>query len=123
MQAELAAIEAAGGTLVAISPEPPDTTLSTVEKHNLQFAVLSDDALDVARAFGLSYELPPALDSLYRSFGLDLKTRNGTASSTLPIPATYVVDRDGRVVFAHVDIDYTTRSEPSDIVATLQSIR
>ena len=123
MQAELSAIKEAGANLVAISPEPSDSSLTTVEKHALEFAVLSDANLAVAGAFGLSYDLPPVMDTLYQNFGMDLRSRNGTTNATLPIPATYVVDTDGKIVFAHVEVDYTRRPEPSDIVAMLQSLK
>jgi peroxiredoxin len=102
-QEVLPEITAAGATLVAISPEKPDDTLSTTEKNALAFEVLSDVGQKVERAFGLVYEFTEELKSAYRGFGHDIPARNGTPEEwALPVSATYVIDRDG-IVFAYTE--------------------
>src|SRR5271163_3724795 len=97
-------IAAAGASLVAISPEKPDETVSTAEKNALTFHVLSDIGQKVGRAFGLVYEFTEELKSAYRGFNLDIPARNGTADEwALPIAATYVIDRDGSIIYAYKD--------------------
>ena len=88
-------IRAAGASLVAISPEKPDDTLSTVEKNALDFEVLSDVGQKVGRAFGLVYTFSDELKWAYREFGLDIPGKNGADEWALPISATYVIGQDG----------------------------
>jgi peroxiredoxin len=119
-QEMLPEIRAMGVSLVAISPEKRDETLSTAEKNALAFEVLSDVGQKVGRAFGLVYEFSAELKSVYRSFGLDIPARNGAADEwALPVPATYVIDRDGTIIFAYADVDYRDRAEPRDVLAFL----
>jgi peroxiredoxin len=110
-------IKAAGASLVAISPEKPDDTLSTAEKNALTFEVLSDVGQKVGRAFGLVYEFSDELKSAYKGFGLDIPGKNGVGEEwALPISATYVIDRDGVIIYAHTDADYRDRADPRDIL-------
>lgn len=112
-------IIAKGATLVAISPEKPDNSLSTAEKNALTFPVLSDTGNALSQALGLVFELSGDLKALYEGFGLDLPGLNAQSGWTLPIPAVFVIDHAGNVLFADVDLNYTRRAEPSDAVAAL----
>ena len=122
LQQVLPAIKAQGAQLVAIAPETPDNSLSTQEKNDLAFEVLSDVGNQVAREFGLVFTLPEYLRPLYQSFGIDLEAYNGDSSFELPVPATYVVDATGTIVHAFVNVDYTQRDDPDNIVAALQQL-
>src|SRR5258708_39037703 len=113
-------IVAAGASLVAISPEKPDDTVSTAEKNALTFEVLSDVGQNVGRAFGLVYEFTEELKRAYNGFNLDIPTRNGTPGEwALPVSATYVIDRNGSIVYAYTDADYRDRADPRDVLAVL----
>ncbi len=120
LQDSLPEITDLGASLVAISPELPDNSLTTAEKNELGFEVLSDSGNGVARRFGLVFTLAETLRPLYENFGIDLPGGNGDDSYELPIPATYVVGQDGIVKKAFVDADYTRRLEPADVVAALR---
>ncbi len=114
-------IEAAGASLVAISPEKPDDSLSTVEKNALTFEVLSDVGQKVGRAFRLVYDFSDELKSAYNGFGLDIPAKNGTAGEwALPMSATYIIGRDGVIIYAYTDADYRDRADPIDILAVLK---
>ncbi len=113
-------IAAAGASLVAISPEKPDETLSTAEKNALTFHVLSDIGQKVGRAFGLVYEFSDELRSVYNGFGLDIPAKNGAPDEwALPVSATYMIDRDGTIIYANTNVDYRDRADPRDIVEAL----
>lgn len=112
-------IKAAGASLVAISPEKPDDTLSTVEKNELDFEVLSDIEQRIGRAFGLVYSFSDELKWAYREFGLDIPGKNGADEWALPIAATYVIGRDGIITYAYTDPDYRDRADPQDVLAAL----
>ena len=112
-------IKAAGASLVAISPEKPDDTLTTAEKNSLSFEVLSDVGQKVGRAFGLVYQFSDELKSAYGGFGLDIPAKNGADEWALPISATYVIDRDGMIIYAYTDPDYRDRADPLDVLEVL----
>jgi peroxiredoxin len=122
LQQQLPELTTAGASLVAITPELPDHTMSTVEKHQLTFAVLTDQDNAVARQFGLAFELPETLRPFYGSARIDLPKTQGNDRFTLPIPGTFVIDRDGKVIKACVDPDYRRRLEPAEIVAAVQQL-
>ena len=109
----LASLRHMGAQLVAVSPQTPDNSLSTVQKNELAYPVLSDSELRASEAFGVGFQLPPQLIELYGRVGNDLPVLNGNGRWVLPVPATYVIDRDGRLVFAHVEADYRERAEPA----------
>jgi len=116
-------IVAAGASLVAISPEKPDDTVSTAQKNALTFEVLSDVGQKVGRAFGLVYQFTEELKSAYHGFNLDIPARNGTPGEwALPVSATYVIDRDGSILYAYTDADYRDRADPLDVLAILREI-
>lgn len=120
LQESLPEIQAAGATLVAISPETPDNSLSTIEKQELTFEVLSDRGNQLARQFGLVFTLPESLRPIYAAFGIDLPAHNGDTTFELPVPATYVVETNGQIIHSFVDVDYTQRLAPEAIVDALQ---
>ena len=117
LQRALEEVESAGATLVAISPNTPDVTMSTVEKLELEFPVLSDHDNLVAKQFNLVYEMTPENVEMYRDHGRDIGTLNGTGKWELPIPATYVIDRSGTIHYAFVDLNHRRRAEPSEVAA------
>lgn len=122
-QAVLEDIKAAGATLVAITPELPDSSLSTSEKHNLGFEVLTDEKSDYARELGLVFTLSEKVRPVYEQFGIEVEKHNGKGQFDLPLAATLVVDVDGTVACAAVAVDYTQRAEPADVVKELQNLK
>ena len=122
LQRALPEIEALGAQLVAVSPETPDHSLSTREKHDLAFEVLFDKGNKVAQSYGLVFVLDEALRPLYAKLGIDLVASNGDDSFSLPIPATYVIDRNGVVAYHLADADYTKRLEPDDVISALKKL-
>ena len=119
LQEKLPEIEAKGAKLIAITPEAPDQSLSTKEKNELSFDILTDANNKVARALGLVYELPENLVDLYKGFGINLEQSQGRPSNELPIAATYVIEQDGVVSYDFIEEDYKLRAEPTEIVAAL----
>jgi peroxiredoxin len=108
-----------GATLIAISPQTVKQSFFMHDQHKLRFPLLSDASNKVARIFGLTYRVPEPQEAVYRRAFVNLPLVNGDESWELPIPATYIVDRDGTVVYASVNEDYTGRPEPRDIVGVL----
>ncbi|MFZ1917231.1 MAG: peroxiredoxin-like family protein [Terriglobales bacterium] len=115
-------IKAAGAALVAISPQIEKQALFMHDQHGFSFPLLVDAHNDVARQFGLVYRVPEEQQGLYRATFVNLPFTNGDESWELPIPATYVIDRDGTVLFAAANEDYTGRPEPLEILSVLERV-
>jgi peroxiredoxin len=115
----MAAIEQAGGSLLAISPQTVQQSFFMADQHKLRFPLLSDAGNKVARKFGLVYRVPDEQQAIYRRAFVNLPFANGDESWELPIPATFILDRDGSVLYASANEDYSERPEPSDILLRL----
>jgi peroxiredoxin len=115
-------IEQAGATLAAVSPQTVQQSFFMRDQHKLRFPLLSDAGNKVARQFGLTYRVPDEQRAIYQRAFVNLPFVNGDDSWELPIPATYVIDRDGTVLYAFANEDYTERPEPADIVSFLQTL-
>ncbi|WOD06801.1 peroxiredoxin-like family protein [Marinomonas sp. GJ51-6] len=123
LQACLGEFNDLGAELVAISPQVPDDSLSKDEISQMAFQVLSDQSAKVAVEYGVAWEVPEYLvNHMKVDRGLDLEAINNGNGNVLPIPATFVIDRDGKVAWRFVDVDYRTRSEPADIIEALKKL-
>lgn len=122
LQQHLPEFRSLGATLIGVSPETPDQSLTTTEKHQLEFQVLSDSGNRVTRDYGLLFTVYESMRPLYLKWGLDVPAYNGEDSWELPVPATYLIDTDTEVRAAHVDKDYTKRMEPRLIIEALQQL-
>ncbi|AUB44906.1 Peroxiredoxin (plasmid) [Nostoc flagelliforme CCNUN1] len=124
LQDVLPEIQALGASLVAISPQIPDYySMSTAQDSSLDFEVLSDVGNQVARNFGIVYQVPESLRPIMQGLGADLLAANGDETFELPIPATYVIAPDGTVAYAFVEPDFTKRVEPTQIIAVLLELQ
>ena len=119
LQGALAEFKSKGASLVAITPETPDSSLTTSEKNELEFEVLSDINNDLAKQIGLVFQLPPALQSIYDKFGIDVAKHNKNESFELPMPATFVLNENNEIVYSFVNEDYTKRADIEAILAAL----
>jgi len=112
-----------GATLIAVSPQSTDASLSTKEKNELTFEVLSDRNNTVAKDYGLVFSLAEELRPIYLSFGINIPVSNDEESYEIPMPATYVINKNKEIIFSFIDEDYTKRCEPQEIVDILKSLQ
>lgn len=122
LQEKLPEIKKTGATLIAITPELPDNSLSTSEKNKLEFTVLSDVGNVVGKEYGVVYTLTDEVASIYEA-GFGLSEVNGDDSNELPLAATYVIDTDAVIQYAFLDADYTERAEVTDILEALHKLK
>ncbi|AWW00761.1 peroxiredoxin-like family protein [Arcticibacterium luteifluviistationis] len=123
LQAKLDEIHSLGATLVAISPQVPDGSMTKSEISKMDFTVLSDQDAKVASQYGVAWEVPEFLMEHMRvDRNLDLETINNGNGNILPIPATFVLNSDGVVTWNYVNVDYRTRSEPDEIIEALKKL-
>ncbi len=120
MNVILPLIHNAGASFAAISPQTVKQSYFMHDQHKFRFPLLSDAGNQVARQFGLTYRVPAAQEAVYRRAFVNLPFTNGDESWELPIPATYVIDRDGTILYASANEDYTERPEPGEIVVSLE---
>ncbi|TWU06138.1 peroxiredoxin-like family protein [Stieleria varia] len=112
-------IQSKGAQLVAISPDSPASTSNNKAKNSIPFAIYSDSDLKASKAFGLAFQVDDATVKKYKGFGIDLESASGRDHHALPIPAVYIVDATGKIVFAHSDLDYKNRLDPASIIEKL----
>jgi len=122
LQKHLERIENVPARLVAISPQLPDKSLSQAEKLNLKITVLSDVGNKVGKLFGLVYTVPDYLKQVYEKDGLHLEYYNGEGKIELPLPATYIVNRKGEIVYQFVETFPTDRLDPEQLVSVLKKL-
>ncbi len=119
-QEQLAEIQDCGAQLVAISPELHESSRANAEKFDLQFEILSDVGNATAKKFGLAYQLPAELVKIYLELGTDIPHFNGDDSWELPVPAMYIVNSKGTIVFSSINAEYLERIDPQAIIGALK---
>ena len=116
LQQHLPAFKEAGVQLVAITPELPDESISTVEKNNLDFTVLSDVDNKLARDLGITYMQPENMKAVFEYLSVDWEKTYGADAAkrglVVPVPASFLVDQDYIVRERHVEPNYHERLEP-----------
>ncbi|MDQ1084587.1 MULTISPECIES: peroxiredoxin-like family protein [Microbacterium] len=117
------ALHERGATLIAVSPQTPDGSSQSVTNGSLDFTVLSDPGNRLADQFGIVTEPSAAARAAHTELGFDVADSNADESARIPFPSVYVIDEAGVVRFADVHVDYTTRTEPEEIIAALERIR
>jgi peroxiredoxin len=123
LQEALPEIEKHGARLVAISPQTAPNSRRSQRENKLAFAILSDPHNDVAASFGLRFGLPDYLVDLYKNtFKNNLELVNGDDSWALPMPARFIIGRDGVIRYAEVNPDYTRRPDPSELLPVLDEL-
>ncbi|HCO27324.1 MAG: peroxiredoxin [Gimesia sp.] len=120
MQQSMDKIENAGAKLVILTPELPEKAKETAEANELNIVALHDKGSAVARKYGLVFELPEAIVPAYRD-KLKLPEYNGNDAMELPLAATYVIDKSGKITYAFLDADYKKRAEPADVIEAVKT--
>lgn len=122
MQENLPQFKALGANVLALTPELPDSSMSTAEKNALAFQVLSDVNNQVASLYKVVFKLTEAVGSLYET-GFGLSQYNGNNKNELPLAATYIIGQDKIIKYAFLDADYRNRAEPSELISELTSLK
>jgi len=122
LQQELPNFKANEANLIALTPELPDKSMTTAEKQELEFEVLSDVGNKIAREYGIVFKLIPEVAKIYQS-SFDMIGCNGDESYELPLAATYVINEEGKIVYAFLDADYRNRAEPSELTEIIKNAK
>lgn len=119
LQDNITNFHSAGANLIAISPESPDNSMTTKEKNEVKFEILTDKNSKLAKEINMAFELPENLKPLYDSFGIDVAKHND-GDFNLPLPATFILNKAGEVLYRFIDLDYTVRLDPQEILDFLK---
>ena len=120
MQLSLNDIENAGARLVVLTPELPEKAMQTAEAAIIEIVALHDKDNGLAKQYAILFDLPDPIVPIYRD-KLKLPEYNGSDKLQLPLAATYVIDKSGKITYAFLDADYKKRAEPSDVVAAVKA--
>ncbi len=119
LQDHLVDFKKAGAQLIAITPEKTENIDKTIEKTKADFPILWDKDNSIMKAFGVDFILAENLQKKYKNYGIDLIEANGNESQTLPVPATFVIGKDGKIKYIQYDPNYKNRSSAKDIIQHL----
>ncbi len=119
LQDNVAKFKKAGARLVAISPEIPVSVEKTIDKTKAEYSILHDVDYKIMKEYGVDFVLSPKMVEKYKEYGIDLTVSNGNDDQTLPVPATYVIGKDGIVKYVQYDPDYKNRSNAEEILKHL----
>lgn len=112
-----------GAQLVGISPDNPDSSKDNATKNSIPFPILSDADVAAAKAFGLAFRVDDETLKKYKGFGIDLEKASGQQHHALPVPAVFIVDKAGKIAFAHTDPDYRQRLDVERIISELKKLK
>ena len=122
LQEVLDEINTLGATLIAISPQKVENNLAMQQEKKLQFEMLSDPGNNIAKSYGLAYQLPAELQQVYKQFDLNIPMYNDDDSWTLPLTARFIIDHEQTIRYAEITTDHTIRPEPADTMKALKAL-
>ena len=112
---------ALGYQILAISPDRPEKLAVTAENGSLRYTLLSDSTMEASRAFSLAFQVNDATVKMYKEkYQIDIEADSGQTHHQLPVPAVFVVDPNGQIIFSYVNADYKTRLDPQALVGAVQ---
>lgn len=109
--------------MVGISPDTPENSKANRAENAIPFPILSDPDVAAAKAFGLAFRVDDETLQRYKGFGIDLEKASGAQHHALPVPAVYVVDKSGKILFAHSNPDYRERLDTKTIISELEKLK
>jgi peroxiredoxin len=119
LQDSLQLLTGKGAYVIGVTPETSENIGKTVEKTHASFSMVADKDYKIMKAYDVNYTVDPAMFARLKGFGVDLEKNNGNNDHVLPVPATFVIDQSGKIIFVHFDKDYTKRPSVSTIMSVL----
>jgi peroxiredoxin len=119
LEDSLSFIMSKGAALITITPEKPENIVKTIAKTKATYSILSDDGLAIMKRYDVAFSVDAATTEKYKKYGIDFTEANGSNGAMLPVPAVYVINKEGKIVFRHFDPDYRNRASVQDILAHL----
>lgn len=110
-----------GAKLVAVTPEKPENISKTIEKTKASYSVLYDKDMKIMKAYEVAYEVDERTVTRYRNADIDLLAANGQKDKAyLPVPAVYIISKEGTIVYRYFEPDYKKRASVQEILDQLK---
>ncbi|HEY4325950.1 MAG TPA: peroxiredoxin-like family protein [Mucilaginibacter sp.] len=119
LQDSLQLLTGKGAYVIGVTPETGDNINKTIEKTHASFSIIQDKGYKIMKAYDVNYTVDPEMFGKLKKYGVDLESNNGNTDHMLPVPATYIIDQSGKIIYVHFDKDYTKRPSVSTILAAL----
>jgi peroxiredoxin len=119
LQDSLQLLTGKGAYVVGVTPETSENINKTIDKTHASFSIIQDKGYSIMKAYDVNYKVDDAMLGKLKNYGVDLEKNNGNTDHVLPVPATYAIDRSGKIIYVHFDKDYTKRASVSSILAVL----
>ncbi|MBA2610761.1 MAG: AhpC/TSA family protein [Bacteroidetes bacterium] len=119
LQDSLALITKKGASLIAVSPEKAENIAKTIQKTRATYSVLSDDSLKIMSAYKVAFALDEKTTEKYKGYGINLMETNGSNGNNLPVPAVYIINKEGKIIYRYFDVNYKNRVSVSEILKHL----
>ena len=119
LEDSLTLLSAKGAYVVGVTPETGENINKTIEKTRASFSIIQDKGYAIMKAYQVDYVMDDSMLAKYKNYGIDIEKNNGNTDHVLPVPATYVIGKDGKLVFVHFDKDYTKRPSVKAILDVL----
>lgn len=119
LQDSLQLLTAKGAYVIGVTPETEENIAKTIGKTKASFSMVSDKGYNIMKAYDVNYVMDPAQVTKYKGYGIDLEANNGNTDHVLPVPATYVIGKDGKLTYVHFDKDYRKRASIKTLLSTL----
>jgi len=119
LQNNISEIKNAGANLVVISPQLPEKSAEIISQNGFDYPILFDKGNEVAKQFGIAFTLAEPLRPIHKAFNMDIPAHNGDESFGLPVPATYVIDQEGKITFASINPNWMERADPKEVLEVL----
>lgn len=119
LQDSLQLLTAKGVYVVGVTPETTENIGKTIAKTHASFSMVQDKGYQIMKAYDVNFTMDPAMVTKYKTYGIDLERNNGNADNVLPVPATYLIDKTGKIVYVQFDKDYRKRASVTEILKRL----
>lgn len=119
LEDSLSLIKEKGASLLTITPEKPENIQKTIAKTKTSNPILFDEGLTIMKKYDVAFKVDEKTIEAYKKYGIDFSEVNGSNGANLPVPAVYVISREGKIMYRFFDADYRKRSSVKDILAHL----
>lgn len=119
LEDSLSLIMAKGASLITVTPEKPENITKTITKTKATYPILYDDGLKIMKSYDVAFAVDEKTIAKYKNYGIDFTEANGANGANLPVPAVYIISKEGKILFRHFDTDYKNRVSVAEILAHL----
>ena len=119
LEDSLALITSKEASIIAVSPEKQENITKTIQKTKATYSIISDDSMKIMSAYKVAFELDEQTNEKYKKWGINLSDKNGNNGNNLPVPAVYIINKEGKITYRYFDVNYKNRVSVSEILSHL----